>query len=564
MTELLRRSSTTVVGKPGGFRKPSGYPVRVLCFLAFLFAACDSDGPTRPVVSVQASIVGKSDRFRTLDEDLADLADQLPGFGGFYYDPSGTLTVNLKDESGLPEARVRLTEFLSKRGPQDAGRLARIAGDVSAMRAVPAKYSFRELLTIYRTVVLPAVYSLAKITITDIDDRGNRILIGVSEARMIEAVRRGLVGLGVPADAIEVVQFGEAAPHGVSSESVTRSSPLSVDQSLLDLLRPAPGGSLIAVQLLTGPVQECTLGFNLIEWSNGIISPDRYFLTNAHCFRPQSAESQTSSATEPGQPTYNQRIGFKIADHWWLTPDSTSWCPTQYPLCRFADAALVKYENPVWADAGYVAFPSSDGSTSFNTKMNITAIETPYVGQPVYMVGTTSGRRFGYVTHVCSNLAYDVYLKLCQIVSSNDSDHGDSGSPLIALTGGNTARALALVWGGQGDSTFSSPMEAALNEMQEWIIHYNLGIGTLDPDRPPPPPPPPINVSLSGPSTVRPSVTCLWTATPQGTAPYSYSWLVNNSPVGNGSQLPQELIHLNNGSAFTIEVRVVRRRGCAG
>ncbi|MGQ0701831.1 MAG: hypothetical protein ACT4PM_01705 [Gemmatimonadales bacterium] len=47
-------------------------------------------------------------------------------------------------------------------------------------------------------------------------------------------------------------------------------------------------------------------------------------------------------------------------------------------------------------------------------------------------------------------------------------------------------------------------------------------------------------------------------------APFSYSWLVNNSPVNNGSPYPQELLYQNTGSNFTIEVRVTDAIGANG
>jgi len=46
--------------------------------------------------------------------------------------------------------------------------------------------------------------------------------------------------------------------------------------------------------------------------------------------------------------------------------------------------------------------------------------------------------------------------------------------------------------------------------------------------------------------------------------PFTYSWYVNSSPVNNGSQLPQELIYQNSGSAFTVSVIVGDSQGSTG
>lgn len=50
--------------------------------------------------------------------------------------------------------------------------------------------------------------------------------------------------------------------------------------------------------------------------------------------------------------------------------------------------------------------------------------------------------------------------------------------------------------------------------------------------------PPPLSVSISGRSTVKPNVSCEWTAVPSGgTTPYTYSWTKNGSYAGSGSSL---------------------------
>jgi subtilisin family serine protease len=76
--------------------------------------------------------------------------------------------------------------------------------------------------------------------------------------------------------------------------------------------------------------------------------------------------------------------------------------------------------------------------------------------------------------------------------------------------------------------------------------------------------PPPLNITLSGPSSVRPLWTCLWKATPtNGVAPYYYSWYVNGLPVDNGSPDPSELVYRNSGSAFSVHVTVGDSQGGA-
>lgn len=71
-----------------------------------------------------------------------------------------------------------------------------------------------------------------------------------------------------------------------------------------------------------------------------------------------------------------------------------------------------------------------------------------------------------------------------------------------------------------------------------------------------PPPPPPLTVTVSGKSSVRPNVSCLWTASNNGTAPFTYSWRINGNIVNNNSPTPSELIYQNMGAGFTVSVVV--------
>ena len=61
-------------------------------------------------------------------------------------------------------------------------------------------------------------------------------------------------------------------------------------------------------------------------------------------------------------------------------------------------------------------------------------------------------------------------------------------------------------------------------------------------------------VTITGPSSAKPSSTCLWTANASGgTPPYAYAWSVYSASVGGNSS---ELIYQNSGSSFTINVTV--------
>jgi len=118
---------------------------------------------------------------RTLDDEFSDLAGEVPGFGGLYYDDDGTLTVRLKDTGRADAARSPVSAFLARQAGRSSVRLGQIPGEVGAMRAVAARYDFRELRAWYQEQVVPGLQATDRVTMTDIDERRNRIVIGVRD-----------------------------------------------------------------------------------------------------------------------------------------------------------------------------------------------------------------------------------------------------------------------------------------------------------------------------------------------------------------------------------------------
>ena len=51
----------------------------------------------------------------TYDDDLTAIAEEIPGFGGMYYDERGTLVVWLRGASGTADVREQLVRALTER-----------------------------------------------------------------------------------------------------------------------------------------------------------------------------------------------------------------------------------------------------------------------------------------------------------------------------------------------------------------------------------------------------------------------------------------------------------------
>jgi len=490
-----------------------------------------------------------------MDDELSELVDQIPGFGGFFYDDDGTLTVRLTDPGTLNASRVKVQEFLGKRARGNATRLTQIAGDAARMRVQPARYDFRQLLAWYRSAVVPGIGGEREVTMTDVDERRNRIVIGVAETGMIGPMQQRVAALAVPPDAVEVIQFDARSPEGEVAPAWLPGPVFPASGLLTDKLRPVPGGAQIS-QVAQGQMDTCTLGFNLVAVLNGVLQPERYFVTASHCAHPRSQVLPSSMA----QPVGSQFIGQELIDPGFFTGPG---CPDGR-TCRLSDAAVFKYTVPDSSDHGHVALPPVGGSLAFSSLTTIVGIDGVWVGSVIHKIGRVTGRTTGQITNSCANVLVsqtDMML-LCQGVASYSSHDGDSGAPIIQFFGPDYSQAYAVGIHAQSGGVFSH-LDAAINEMYDSLP----SIGLLDPATdPPPPPPPPLTLNISGPSSVKPVATCLWTAIPtSGVAPYTYAWYVNSARVNNGSSFPQELIYQNaGGSGITISVHVTDATGANG
>lgn len=120
---------------------------------AAVLNACHSDAPSSPPSPIRfldgPRSVSEAPRLRTIDDEFADLVEQVPGFGGLFHDSTGSLTVYLKDPSSAASAYPIIAAFRRRiiRQPSIDG---------SAMKVRTAQFDFRELLHWYRGSVLPA------------------------------------------------------------------------------------------------------------------------------------------------------------------------------------------------------------------------------------------------------------------------------------------------------------------------------------------------------------------------------------------------------------------------
>jgi hypothetical protein len=241
-------------------------------------------------------------------------------------------------------------------------------------------------------------------------------------------------------------------------------------QGLRDRVRPVAGGLQINF-----PGFICTLGFNVRSPQ----APNVHgFVTNSHCTAVRGQVTNTpywqpsGSAPNPGDPNF---IGTEAFDPPFFTDAP---CPSPANLCRWSDAAGVRYAPGIANAFGQIYRPTAIGSLVIDPatpRFDITA-ERPrtLVGDSVHKVGRTTGWSHGTTIAACVNVGVagttPQQVMLCQdrFSMTPGTQGGDSGSPMFQRIGPNEVRLVGILWG----TTTFSPMENVRFENQgpaPWI-----------------------------------------------------------------------------------------------
>jgi len=363
------------------------------------------------ILSVDAQVLAIQ---QTQDDLLALVNRTVPEFGGLYFSADQS-HVNVWVTDGKYSSALRARAAVLQLIPSPSLASARVV-------AHRARFTF-SLLKLWQDKVTSRVFAIPGVTMNDIDDARNALMIGVEDVRVIEpVVRATLKQLGVPQVAATVDQV----------------EPVH-DMSLRTSNRPLVGGIEIERQLSLTTVAICTLGF--IAQRGSVWG----FVTNAHCTTSISNVNNDVF----GQQTPQERVGHETAD-----PQEFigSPCPSGNS-CRYADSAFIASDITVLSlGRGQIAHPSSGVTWNGVDKYRITGEQGTLVNDLVFKVGRTTGQTSGLVTHSCANYfeTGSSFLFLCQAESDGLAvSAGDSGSP---VTGPGTSDVFlkGLLWGGSG------------------------------------------------------------------------------------------------------------------
>jgi hypothetical protein len=396
-------------------------PAAVLALLAT--AACDSfDPPVSPESGgASANRAAPQAEFRTPDDEFARVARaEVPGFAGFYLQNDGTPVVLLTD----PAQRGAAQRYLAREFVR--ARRGRHANAPTQPIFLKAAYDFAQLKE--WSEALHPMLARSDVFLIDVDEVGNRVLVGVQDASAIAAVRAEGARLGIPANAL----FVQTQPRP------------EVRASLRDRHTLINGGVQIAFSQYL-----CTLGFNARRVSTGA----NIFVTNAHCTGTQYAFD--GIAIYQNVVASGNQIGNEVADRGMYA------CAGTGTSCRRADAAYIS--NNGTRSIGQGGIYRTNWATGANAGTTIIGefdivgryTGTLPVGSYLDKTGRTSGSTYGQVTNSCVTIG----VLRCQDISKVWSEGGDSGSPVYVWLSDNDVQLHGVMWGGPGSdftTTYSS------------------------------------------------------------------------------------------------------------
>jgi hypothetical protein len=372
---------------------------------------------------------------RQEEQAFADFELSEPGSAGFYLAPSGELVLMLSDPTTVSRASV-VARRLVNRGPHGRSMLAR------RIVARHARFSFSQLAH-WRDAILKNRFS-AQITFLDLDERENRVVIGLKSdrARTGDAqLRSQVLLLGIDTAAILIRDSDGLAPNSGPTLPLPFGSNITAQQDT------------IVAGLKCWVAGQCTIG--IVADRDGV----RGFVTTSH-----STDKQWE--LDGGGSPMDQPFDRAIADNETYDPGPYT---CGFNECRISDAVWFASRSDIPSQRGLIA-RANPGLLTWNQTTPyyvITDVEHSdiVVGSVLSMVGSRSGLQGGTVEHSCVDFYFsesflEDRIMTCAYTASYASDDGDSGAPVFrAGAAGNEVQLLGIHVGrhlGYEEAAFST------------------------------------------------------------------------------------------------------------
>jgi hypothetical protein len=364
-----------------------------------------------------------------VDEEMALIADQIPGFAGFVTNAKGQTTVRMTKRASNAKAAAANSAALERY----FGKFQTQTAEFDARQLLNWKVAATQLLS---------EFSLAQSV--DLDEVKNRIVIGVlanSDRSIMKALRARALELGIDAGALVVE---------VSSQVLQQAT-------LRDKLRPMAGGAQMAVDTGAGSLV-CTAGANVRR--NGVVG----FVTAAHCLRGFTPANGLF-AFQPSSLNTNDFVARVAAVGPLLTSSSNAKCPSG-AQCKLADAVFIEHTSAANASLGMIYVPTGYQNLTIGNTRRIKAVESvPGAGRSIFATGRTNGLvKAGTVAETCLVLKgsldggiFSLCLNRLNKVSGQTTAPGDSGGPVFATNSDGTVNLVGIVYGQSQDFIVYTP-----------------------------------------------------------------------------------------------------------
>jgi len=414
-----------------------------------VFAAVACSDPSGPTARARDSSP-KAQLLSGLDREFAQIAREVPGFGGLSRSADGSAILYLTDPNQAAAAKQAIAA---------RGRVLR-GIDLTRIQVRTAKFDYVRL-TDWRARLREAL-DVPGLVFLDIDESNNHLRVGVKAGTSHQAVASAITSLDVPADAV----------------TIEDAEPMRYSATLRDRIRPTVGGLQIAFTSADLPPPAffvCTIAFNARQPA----SSDTYLVTASHC----SGEQGGVQHTEIFQPT-PQPANLIALEH--LDPDYFVDGCYPHRRCRFSDASLARYLPGVQATVGAIARTTLRGLTAGSLTIDdadpsfTITDRQPFslIGQTLDKVGRTTGWTVGTVALTCVDFFVgdsDVAM-LCQDAMLSGIGGGDSGGPIFESQAAFTSdvTVYGVLWGSAntnfGPLVAFSPLENVEFELGPLII----------------------------------------------------------------------------------------------
>ncbi|MHB8837684.1 MAG: chymotrypsin family serine protease [Gemmatimonadaceae bacterium] len=440
----------------------------VIVSAAFIASACADPLPLERVkpASGSQSVVGKPRAIRPDEKAFDDIAQRMPGFGGYFRSPTGELVMV---STRATEKTALLTE-----GANVVSQLQRAlpGSRLTSARVVDGKFSFWQLAQIRDLLFEQALGRVPGMHGLDLDEQANRVSVGLTEAGR-EAARQEVIRLvrdaGLDTLAIAIVTY---EPPRVQSMGALPAAPL-----------PPPGWTLASYwSEVVGGIQwaamprytGCSVGV-VADWNGqrGFVSAShcsQYFfqLENTTAYQPDTNSSFGSMATEYADPAG--------ANCW-------SWTWNGYLPCRDSDASFFRSSGAMPMHKGLIARPAYRTSNGADPAYTTVDQAKPYFivtsaalsvpgGSLVDKVGVRTGWTSGIITNSCHDQVMefesrsDKFILKCSYKAAIYSREGDSGGPFFMLDPSESEASLVgILSGGDGSTAYISRWTGIANDL---------------------------------------------------------------------------------------------------